>query len=152
MICDSLNDYAVLRFGITLTNTVVPHPLEVLNYNWYIMPEGRAYVWDAWRTTRNSNTNIVMFVQLHADYGLPEGGSGRPTVLDHPLHIALFQGNFRQYLPPHMCSLDNEPRLLPPHAIAPVYPQRMQTTLRRSHGPIARLHMGAQRGGIAYSR
>jgi hypothetical protein len=88
MICDKLNNYRVLQFGITLTNAVVPHPLEVQNYNWYIMPEGGAYVWDAWRTTRNSNPNIVMFVRLHADHGLQEGGSGRPTVLDHPLHIA----------------------------------------------------------------
>jgi hypothetical protein len=29
MICDKLNNYAVLRFGITLTNAVIPHPLEV---------------------------------------------------------------------------------------------------------------------------
>jgi hypothetical protein len=88
MICDELNRYKVLKFGITLTNSVVPHPLEVLNYNWYIMPEGGAYVWDAWHTTRNSNPNIVMFVRLHSDYGLEEGGPGRATVLDHPLHIA----------------------------------------------------------------
>jgi hypothetical protein len=74
------------------------------------MPEGGAYVWEPWHTTRNSTPNIVMFVQLHADYGLREGGSGRPTVLDHPLHIALFQGNFREYLPPHMRSLERQPR------------------------------------------
>jgi hypothetical protein len=69
MICDKLNNYAVLQFGLTLTNAVVPHPYEVRSYNRYTMPEGGAYVWDAWRTTRNSNPNIVMFVRLHADYG-----------------------------------------------------------------------------------
>jgi hypothetical protein len=110
MICDELNRYKVLKFGIKLANSVVPHPLEVHNYNWYIMPEGGAYVWDAWRTTRNSNPNIVMFVRLHPDYGLEEGGSGRATVLDHPLHITLFAGNFREYLPPHMRSLARPPR------------------------------------------
>jgi hypothetical protein len=130
MICDELNRYKVLKFGITLTNSVVPHPLEVHNYNWYTMPEGGAYVWDAWRTTRSSNPNIVMCVRLHPDYGLEEGGSGKAIVLDHPLHIALFAGNFREYLPTYLRPLARPPRLLPPHTITPVYPQYMQTTLR----------------------
>jgi hypothetical protein len=132
-ICDTKNRYAVLRFGITLTTTVVPQPLEVQNYNWYIMPEGGAYVWDAWRSTRQYNPSLVMFVKQQADYGSNEGRSGRPTVLDHPLHIALFEGNFRQYQPPHLRTMANQPRLLPPLALTLVYPQRMHTVLRRSH-------------------
>ncbi len=59
------------------------------------MPEGGSYVWDAWRSTRDSNPNIVMFTKYHMNYGRIEGGSGRATVLDHPLHIALFEGNYR---------------------------------------------------------
>jgi hypothetical protein len=72
-----------------------------MGYNWYIMPEGGAYVWDTWRSTRDSNPNIVMFVRFHANNGKNEGGSGRATVLDHPLHISLFEGNYRNALPPH---------------------------------------------------
>jgi hypothetical protein len=111
----------------------------------YIMLEGGAYVWDAWRTTRDSNPNIVMFVRFHADYGKDEGGSGRATVLDHPLHISLFTGNYRQAIPPHLRTVARPPRLLPPHAITPVYPQYQQTVLRRSHG-LSRLHMGGHTG------
>jgi hypothetical protein len=40
----------MLQFGIALTTRVVPYPLEVEGYSWYIMPEGGAYVWDTWHT------------------------------------------------------------------------------------------------------
>jgi hypothetical protein len=62
LICDAFNRYNVLKYGITLTTSVVPNVLEAMGYNWYIMPEGGTYVWDAWRSTRDSNPNIVMFV------------------------------------------------------------------------------------------
>jgi hypothetical protein len=93
-----------------------------------------------------------MFVRFHTDYGLDEGGSGRATVLDHSLHISLFTGNYRRALPPHLRSIARPPRLLPPHAITPVYPQYLETTLRKLHGLVSRLHFGAHRGGIAYQR
>jgi hypothetical protein len=116
------------------------------------MPEGGAYVWDAWRTTQDSNPNIDIFVRFHANYGLNEGGSGRATVLDHPLHISLFEGNFRSALPPHERTLATPPRLLPPHAITPVYPQVKRTVLRRTFGDVSRLHLaGAYRGGITHA-
>jgi hypothetical protein len=151
LICDELNRYQVPKYGITLTTSVVPYPLEAMGYNWYIMPEGGAYVWDSWRTTRDSNPNIVMFVRFHTDYRLDEGGSGPATVFDHPLHISLFTGNYRA-LPPHLRSIARPLRLLPPHAITPVYPQYLETTLRRSDGLISRLHFAAHRRGIAYQR
>jgi hypothetical protein len=93
-----------------------------------------------------------MFAKQQADYGSNEGGSGRPTVLDHPLHIALFERIFRQYLPPHLRTLANQPRLLPPLALTLVYPLRLDTVLRRLHGPMHRLHIGGHKGGITQSR
>jgi hypothetical protein len=42
LIFDELNRYQVLKYGITLTTSVVPYPLEAMGYNWYIMPEGGA--------------------------------------------------------------------------------------------------------------
>jgi hypothetical protein len=110
LICDAFNRFNVLRFGITLTTSVVPYGLEAMGYNWYIMPEGGSYVWETWRSTRDSNPNKVMFVRYHINYGKHEGGSGIATVLDHPLHISLFEGNYRNALPPHERTLANPPR------------------------------------------
>ncbi len=94
-----------------------------------------------------------MFVRFHVNYGKQEGGSGRATALDHPLHISLFEGNFRSALPPHERTLATPPRLLPPHAITPVYPQVQSTVLRRTFGDVSRLHLaGADRGGITHAR
>jgi hypothetical protein len=94
-----------------------------------------------------------MFVRFHANYGKNEGGSGRATVLDHPLHISLFKGNYRNALPPHERTLANPPRLLPPHAITPVYPRVQRTVLRRTFRDVSRLNLaGAYRGGITLER
>ena len=149
LICDAFNRLKVLKFGITLTTTVVPDRLEAAGFNWYIMPEGGSYVCDAWRCTRDSNPNIVMFIKYHMNYGRQEGGSGRATVLDHPLHISLFEGNYRNALPPHERTLANPPRLLPPQAITPGYPRTLCTVLRQSFGDISTFHNVRYRGGIA---
>ncbi len=140
LICDAFNRLRVLKFGITLTTNVVPERLEAAGFNFYIMPDGGSYVWDAWRTTRDSNPNIVMFIKYHANYGRTEGGSGIATVLDHPLHISLFEGNYRNALPPHERTLANPPRLLPPQAITPSYPRLLSTVLNRTFGDITLLH------------
>ncbi len=93
LICDAFNRFNVLKFGITLTTNVVPDRMEAAGFTFYIMPDGGSYVWDAWRTTRDSNPNIVMCIRFRENYGRREGGSGIATVLDHPLHISLFEGN-----------------------------------------------------------
>jgi hypothetical protein len=80
LIWDALYTWQVLQFGYMLTNQVIPVPVEETRYTWYITPEGGAYVWDAWRSTRDSNPNIVMFIRFHANYGKNEGGSGRAAV------------------------------------------------------------------------
>ena len=152
LICDAFNRLQVLRFGITLTTSVVPDRLEAAGFNFYIMPDGGSYVWDAWRTTRDSNPNIVMCIKYHENYGRTEGGSGIATVLDHPLHISLFEGNYRNALPPHERSLANPPRLLPPQAITPGYPRTLSTVLNRTFGDITLLHTRRYRGGIRYVR
>jgi hypothetical protein len=101
LLCDELNKKQVLKHGIDLKTNVIPHVVEAQGYTWYIIPEGGAYVYDAWRTSNTFNPNIVLFVRHQERYGVVEGGSGRPTVLDHPLHIALFEENFRHYCLPH---------------------------------------------------
>jgi hypothetical protein len=93
------------------------------------MPEGGAYVWDAWLTNLTYNPNIVLFVKRQANYGTNEGGSGRPTVLDRPHHIALFDKKWRNYQPPYLRTLEIEPRLYPPKEFTPEYPQRLETVL-----------------------
>jgi hypothetical protein len=47
MCCEALNKDAVLRYGIGLSAKLIPLPIEIAGYTWYIMPEGGAYVWDA---------------------------------------------------------------------------------------------------------
>ena len=47
LICDAFNRIRVLKFGITLTTSVVPDRLEAAGFNFYIMPDGGSYVWDA---------------------------------------------------------------------------------------------------------
>jgi hypothetical protein len=115
------------------------------------MPEGGAYIWDAWQTSLSYTLNIVLFVKRQAAYGLNEGGSGRPTVLDHPLHISLFEGNFRDYQPSHLRARANAPRLYPPTSHTRQYPQRLTTVLLRTHGPMNRLHTFGYRGGLTQS-
>jgi hypothetical protein len=40
------------------------------------MPEGGAYVYDAWQTSKSPNPNIVLLVKQQEAYGVVEGGSG----------------------------------------------------------------------------
>jgi hypothetical protein len=102
------------------------------------MPEGGAYVYDAWQTTRTFNPNIVLFVRRQEGYGVVEGGSGRPSVLDHPLQIAMFEDNVRHYSLPHERFRAMGTRLLPPQSYTHQYPHQLDTILKHSHGPIDR--------------
>jgi hypothetical protein len=116
------------------------------------MPRGGSYVRDAWRSTRDSNPTIVMFIQYHIHYGKQEGGSDGATVLEHTLHISFVEGNYRNASPPHERTLANPPRLLPPQAITPEYPRTRSTVLRRSFGNFSKFHHHAYRGGIVHAR
>ena len=44
LICDAFNRIRVLKFGITLTTSVVSDRLEASGFNFYIMPDGGSYV------------------------------------------------------------------------------------------------------------
>jgi hypothetical protein len=140
----------VLRSGIYLTNDVVPPALKALRYSWYIMPEGGAYVYDAWQTPQLFNPNIVFLVQYQYRYGRSEGRSGRPTVLDHPLHVALFENNSQSDHPPHQRSRSVNNPLQPPLSCTPRYPHKLDAFLYPSYGDIERFNRQAYRGGIGY--
>jgi hypothetical protein len=64
-----------------------------------------------------------------------EDGSGRPIVLNYPLHIAMFEHNFRRYRPPHEQFMATGNGLLPPVSYTPQYLHRLDTVLVHSHGP-----------------
>jgi hypothetical protein len=98
------------------------------------MPKGGAYVYDAWQTSKSYNPNIVLLAQHQDSYGVVEGGSGRLTVLDHPLHIALFEHNFRGYLPPHQRYMATGNWSLPPESHTHQYTHRLDTVLLHTHG------------------
>jgi hypothetical protein len=74
LLCYELNNQAVLRKGIDLDNDVVPRALQADHYTWYIMPEGGAYVYDAWQTPQTFNPNMVFLVKYQPGYGVIEGG------------------------------------------------------------------------------
>jgi hypothetical protein len=148
LLCDELNKKTVLKRGIYLKTDVTPHTLEAKGYTWYIMSEGGAYVYDAWHTSRTFNPNRVLFVRHQEGYGVVEGGYGRPTVLDHPLHIALFEDNFRHYCLPYERFMAMGKRLLPPQLYTPQYPRKLDTVLVHSHGPIDLFLHRAFRGGL----
>jgi hypothetical protein len=148
LLCDELNNITALRHGIALQTYAIPLTLEAEGYTWYIMPEGGAYVYDAWQTSRTFNPTIVLLVQHQEDYGVVEGGSGRPTVLDYPLHIALLEDNFLRYRPPHERFMATGNTLLPPQSYTPQYPRRLDTVLVHSHGPINMFTRRAYRGGL----
>jgi hypothetical protein len=148
LLCYKLNEQAVLRNGIDLDSDVIPRALEAELFTWYIMPEGGAYVYDAWQTARTFNPNIILLVQRQPGYGVDEGGSGRPTVLDHPLHIALFEDNVRRYSPPHLRFKNVGNRVQPPQSFTPQYPHKLDTALKHSHGIIDNFTFRAYRGGM----
>jgi hypothetical protein len=150
LLCYELKKHEVLRKGIDLDNDVIPRALQAQHYTWYIMPEGGAYVYDAWQTPPTFNPNIVLLVQYQPGYGVSEGGLGRPTVLDHPLHIALFENNIKRYRPPHQRFMNVNDQLRPPESCTPRYPHKLDTVLRHTHGNIEHFHRSGYRGGISY--
>jgi hypothetical protein len=107
---------------------------------------------DAWQKKLSYNPNIILLVKRQVAYGCREGGSGRLVVLDHPLRIALFEGNFRGYQPPYSGIRLNPPRVIPPISHTPQYPQTLSTVLLLSHGGILRLHRLANRGCLNHGR
>jgi hypothetical protein len=117
----------------------MPPPLKSLQYSWYIMPEGGAYVYDSWVSPLLYNPNIVVLHKYEPGFGRGEGKTGRPVTLDHPLHVALFDNNTQMDPPPHLRTLSVNNPLQPPLSCTPCYPIGLDTVLHHTLGDIESL-------------
>jgi hypothetical protein len=67
LLCDELNNRALLRHGKALQTDVIPNILEAERYTCYIMPEGGAYVYDVTSLPPLLIDDIVADLLQHMD-------------------------------------------------------------------------------------